>query len=132
MWARIEFGSAVELTDQDPEGRFHPSLLWVACAENTQIGDQWDGNTFTRPVLADPLPMVPQSVTPWQIRKALNQTGLRSAVEAAVAAGDQDTQDAWAFATEFRRDHPLVTALGAALGKTEAELDAIFVLAGGL
>lgn len=79
-----------------------------------------------------PAPAVIQpiiSVSPWQIRKALNATGLRSAVESAVAAGDTTVQDAWHYATEFRRDNPLVNQLGAALGKTEADLDNLFELA---
>ena len=65
----------------------------------------------------------------WQIRKALNATGLRAGVEAAVAAADQDTRDGWDFADEFRRDHPLIAGVALALGKTEAEIDALFALA---
>lgn len=71
----------------------------------------------------------PHSVTPWQIRKALNATGLRTAVEAAVAAGPQDMKDGWEFASEVRRDDPLVAAMGAALGKSPEELDDLFLLA---
>jgi hypothetical protein len=69
------------------------------------------------------------TASPWQIRKALNQTGLRNSIEAAVAAGDQTVKDAWQYATEFRRDNPLVSQMGAALGKTEADLDDLFALA---
>lgn len=76
----------------------------------------------------DPVPL-PLAVTPWQIRKALNAVGLRASVEAAVAASDQTTKDAWQYATEFRRDNPLVNGVALALGKTEAELDAVFNLA---
>lgn len=73
--------------------------------------------------------ILPISVTPWQIRKALNATALRASVEAAVAAADQTTQDAWQYALEFRRNNALVINLGLALGKTEQELDAMFALA---
>lgn len=69
---------------------------------------------------------VPQSATPWQIRKALNALSLRASVEAAVAAQDQDTRDGWEFATEFRRDDPLLNAMAPALG---IDLDAVFRLA---
>ncbi|WAX22806.1 hypothetical protein MAJJADAN_00044 [Pseudomonas phage Amjad_SA] len=34
MWARIENGTVMELTDVDPSGRFHPSLTWVECDES--------------------------------------------------------------------------------------------------
>lgn len=63
--------------------------------------------------------------TAWQIRKALNGLGLRSQVEAAVAAGSQEMQDGWEFATEFRSDDPLALAIGAALGKSPAEVHEI-------
>ena len=77
------------------------------------------------PVEVTPAP----TVTPWQIRMALNALGLRAAVESAVAGSDQNTKDAWQYATEFRRDHPLVQAIGAVLGKTSEEMDAVFELA---
>lgn len=75
------------------------------------------------------LPKIKSAVSAWQIRKALNQTGLRDAVENAVVGADRETRDAWEYATEFERDHPLVVSLGTALGKTPEELDALFALA---
>lgn len=72
---------------------------------------------------------IPKSVSPRQIRQALTRAGLREAVEAGVAAGDQDTKDWWEFTTEFVRDHPEVVAMGVALGKTDLEVDAIFKVA---
>ena len=78
-------------------------------------------------------PQSPQlTVSAWQIRKALNATGLRALVEAAVLAGPQDLKDAWEYAKEFERANPLVEALGAALGKTSDELDDLFALAAGM
>jgi len=78
----------------------------------------------------NPPATTPSVVSAWQIRKALNQTGLRASVEAAVAAsGDHDLIDGWEFAGEFFRNDPLVVGMGAALGKTDAEMDALFVLA---
>lgn len=72
---------------------------------------------------------VPQSVTPWQMRRALNQLGLRAMVEAAVAAGDQDAKDGWDYALEIRRDNPLLAGMAQALGMTGAQLDDLFRLA---
>lgn len=80
------------------------------------------------PELVDPPPSV-ITVTPWQIRKALNQLGLRASVEAAVAASDPDDRDGWEFATEFRSDNEQVIRLCTALGKTEAERLSLFQLA---
>lgn len=69
-------------------------------------------------------------VTPWQIRKALNQLSLRDSVEQAISlSDDHNLKDAWQYATEFVRNDPLVISLGVALGKSDAELDALFELA---
>ena len=77
-----------------------------------------------------PPPPVPVlNVSPWQMRRALNEMGLRAAVESAVAGADQTTKDAWEFATSFRRDNAMIAAVAAALGKTSADLDALFALA---
>lgn len=78
--------------------------------------------------------VVPASVSPRQIRQALNRIPhgdgtLRQAVEAAVAAGDQDLRDWWEFATEFERQNPHVAEMGLTLGKTDAELDDLWRLA---
>lgn len=71
--------------------------------------------------------------SPWQIRKALNQAGLRAAVEAYISASsDQELKDGWEFATEFRSDDLFVLSMGAALGKTSEETQALIQLAGTL
>ena len=93
--------------------------VYLTDEEEAALVSEW-ANTAPSPVL---------TCTPWQIRKALNQTGLRDAVESAVAVAEQTTKDGWEFATEFRRDDPLLVSMGTALGKTEAELDALFALA---
>jgi len=72
---------------------------------------------------------VPDSVTPNAARKAINAAGLRQAVEAAVAAASQDVKDDWEYAPVIRRNSPTVLALAAALGLSEAQLDALFISA---
>lgn len=89
-------------------------------------GDAWVVEAIPEPEPepepADPAPQGVYTCSPWQIRKALNNQGLRQAVEDAVAAStDQDLKDAWEFAHEFRSDHPFVLTMGVALGKTEEE-----------
>jgi len=49
MWARIENGTVAEITDIDPEGRFHPSIPWEACPAETEIGWSYDGQAFSPP-----------------------------------------------------------------------------------
>lgn len=71
---------------------------------------------------ADPLPPPVYTCSPWQIRKALNERGLRQAVEDAVAASDNQTlKDGWEFATQFNSNDPFVIAMGAELGMTEEQ-----------
>ncbi len=49
LWARIEDNQVREITDIDPEGRFHPSLIWVECPEGTKEGYSYDGENFYPP-----------------------------------------------------------------------------------
>lgn len=49
MWARIENDTVVEITRIDPAGRFHPSLLWVACDSAVGHGDRYVDGTFEAP-----------------------------------------------------------------------------------
>lgn len=67
-----------------------------------------------------------------QIRIALNQAGLRSAVESAVSSGSQDLKDWWEFSITLRRDHPLVVGMVAALGLPPEQVDALWVMAAGI
>ena len=73
-----------------------------------------------------PSPIAP--ISPRQIRQALTRAGLRAPVEAAVAGGDQDIKDWYEFSTAFERINPQVVAMGAALGVTAQQLDALWAL----
>jgi hypothetical protein len=89
-----------------------------------------EGNT---PDPADPLPPPTYTCSPWQIRKALNQLGIRDAVEQAVSnSSDITLKDGWEFATEFRSDDPFVISMGAALGKSAEETAELIQFAGSL
>lgn len=127
MWALIVGGRVHELTAQDPAGRFHPSMHWVQCDASVVCGDHYDGEGFSPPSQPQAPPVM--TVTARQIRLAMNALGIRAQVEAAVAAADQNTRDEWEYATEIRRDWPAFVAMAAALGKTDAEIDALFNLA---
>lgn len=39
----------VEVTNVDPQGRFHPSLIWVACTMDTRSGMHYADGRFTVP-----------------------------------------------------------------------------------
>lgn len=91
----------------------------------------WHDGAVMRVYTGDDLPVEPavNSVTPRQIRLALNQTGLRSTVEQAVAGGSQDLKDWWEYALDIERDNALVVGMAAQLGITEQQLDDLFRLA---
>lgn len=80
------------------------------------------------PYVAPPAP-IPSSVSPYQARRALNAAGLRSAVEAAVAAAPYEVQDAWEYALVVERNSPMIDALASSLGLTETQLDDLFIVA---
>ena len=80
--------------------------------------------------------VVPESVTRRGLRKALLTIGVRfdAHVKAAIDAMPDGNDKELALidledAQTFRRDHPLVASVGAALDKTDEEVDALFILA---
>jgi hypothetical protein len=68
------------------------------------------------------------SCTPYQFHEALNLMGLTDAVNAA-AAQNRSIQNAMQFAPEFKRNHPKIAEMAQAIGKTDADIDALFALA---
>jgi hypothetical protein len=76
-----------------------------------------------------PPPPPPIVVSPRQIRQALTAMNLRSQVEAAVAAGDQDIKDWWEFSTQVEEDHPIVVAMAMSLSVSTEQLHQLFELA---
>ena len=101
------------------------AALTVAQAQIATLQSQIDAYT-------PPAPSSAITVSPRQIRQALTQVGLRTQVEAAVAAGDQALKDWYAYATVFEEDHPAIVAMAAALGVSDASLHDLFLLAASL
>ncbi len=97
--------------------------IGIPC-EWSDIGRKWNGTTFEDV----PQPTIVPSLSPRQFRQALTALGLRAAVEAAIAAADQDTKDWYEYATSFEWNHSVLIAMATALGKTDADIDALFAL----
>ncbi len=79
---------------------------------------------------------VPVAVSMRQARLALLAAGLLQLVNAAIASLPGTEGEAarieWEYATEVRRDSPLVAALAGPLNLGEAELNQLFISAAGL
>ncbi len=73
--------------------------------------------------------LVPASITPRQCRLILAQQGLLASVEQTISGMDEATRITWEYALEFRRDDPLLNALGVNLGLTPEQIDAFFIAA---
>lgn len=76
---------------------------------------------------ASTAPPVPYSVTPRQVRLLLLRKGLLPSVTALIATQSQEAQIAWEYATEFKRDDPLLLGVAQALNLTSAQLDEFFI-----
>jgi hypothetical protein len=77
-----------------------------------------------------PVP-VPSPVSRFQARAALHIAGRLAEVEALMQSPSTPmlARLAWQDAIEFRRESPTVAAMGAALGMSDADIDALFVSA---
>lgn len=97
---------------------------------------QWvDEGNEPLPYVAPP-PVVPDAVTMRQARRALLGAGLLSQVNAAIASLPSPQKEAaaidWEYAQEVERHNGLVPAMAQALGMTDAQLDALFIVADSL
>ena len=81
--------------------------------------------------------MIPQSVTMRQARLALLGAGLLDDVDTAIAAIPDPVQRKaaqieWEYANTVERQSAFVQQLAAGLGMTDAQLDDLFIAAGGI
>lgn len=83
------------------------------------------------PYIEPPAP-IPTIVTMRQARLALHQGGLLTTVNAAISAGAEADKITWEYATEVKRDDPLVANMATALNLSATDLDNLFTLAASL
>lgn len=85
----------------------------------------------TPPELAPAPVVVPESITPRQIRLWLLSFGIPlAAIDQALTTDAAKVE--WEFASEIRRDHPLVEALRLALALSHDQVDSAFIVASNL
>lgn len=112
--------------DPIPEGK-------VATASTVQRVDgavKWVHELRDAP---PPVITVPAVVSMRQARLALLGAGLLSQVDTAIDGMDEPNKSAarieWEYATELRRDHPLIAGLAAELQLSEQQVDDLFIAA---
>lgn len=111
--------NVIEYADELPE--FEEGHRVVAAQGHEAPGDVYEAR------------QVFKAVTRRQMLTALHRAGLLETIRAAVAgSGDVELQIAFDEAQDFERDNPMLASMAKALGKTDAEVDAIFALAASL
>lgn len=106
------------------------SALYLVDGVPTVVAKRAD-QTFEEVFADEAIPVVDavKSVTARQIRLGLLQLGLLDEVEAWVAgSADAASRVEWEYANTVLRSHPMWTVGAVALGKTDAEIDALFAL----
>ncbi len=87
--------------------------------------------TFNLPLPGQP-DIVPDAVTNYQARTALINAGLFTKADAALRGADQTVAanqialQAWDYANQFFRDQPIIAAMQAVLGLSDAQVDDLF------
>ena len=93
--------------------------------EDATVTTGWtfDGVGFTSP-LPTPEP-IPQSITPRQARLKLLEVSLLDELEAVITT-NRAWQIEWEYATEVKRDSPLIEAIATQAGLTSEQIDQMF------
>jgi hypothetical protein len=110
-----------------------PGAPWVA-SEYAGIGDDYDGQSFTRPEPTPPAEPVPETITPAQLRiwLLLNRGLSESDIEAAITSAILDAAEREVVLIKFRRGlvvdraDPATQGIGALLGLSGEALDQAF------
>lgn len=128
--AVIEDGAVTNLIVVDALDAL-PDLTLVD-GEGAAIGDLWDGEKFTRPEAPPATVEVPQSIAMWQGRAIMIEDDILDDVLAAVDAIADEKQRKIAqakleYSSTIHRDDALVKLIIPQLGKTEAEIDQMFI-----
>ena len=127
MWAIIEENRVLEVTNTNPNGRFHPSVSWVSVPDGTQPGMVKVGSSYEWP---SPETQQIKVITRRKGRLALLQVGKLDLVESDINAIEDATERRAAQieyeADTWELDNPFLKSRWAAMGGTEQELKDLF------
>lgn len=143
IWALLIDGIVREITDLDPEGRFHKDLVWIEAEEGVEPGWTHDGEEFApppaRPEPEEPVevePPKPSACSPAQglvalyALKSVTEDDILALVEAIPDPVQRYTAKiAYTRATEWSKESITVQMLAAALDLSDEELDELFAYA---
>ena len=91
---------------------------------------QWDGAGWVEfneyPTTPAPPVVIPQSISPRQARLKLLEADLLDNLEAVITT-NRAWQIEWEYATEVKRDSPLIDAVASEAGLTSDQIDQMFI-----
>ena len=134
MWALIDNGEVREITDIDPDGRYHEDFVWVVCPEEVRPGWLYSGGNFSAP--PEQVPVRPSACTPAQGLVAL--FALKNITEDNVLAAIGQIPDpvqqytariGYQRATVWERNSPTMQVMAQLLQLSAQDLDALFAYA---
>jgi hypothetical protein len=128
--AVIEDGKVVNLIEIERLDLI-PGLVCVDAGDG-QIGDRWDGSAFVKPAPPVPQVYVPESIAMWQARQILIEDDLLDTINAILASIPDErarklAQAKFEYSSTVRRDDALVKQVIPKLGKSEADIDQMFI-----
>jgi len=93
-WALIVDGLVREITDIDPQGRFHPSMQWVLCGDEVVPGWTYSGAAFSAPAGPDLGKLKADSIAQVRALRTAVFSTLAGIQSQSLASGDTDTAKA--------------------------------------
>lgn len=117
-------GSGLVTNVIEAEEAFAEQIGAIPAPEDVSIGHRWNGTSYSAPT--PELPPVPEMVSMRQARLAMLDAGILAQVDAAIGQSSEANKIEWEYATDLRRDHPLVAQLAPALSLSEDDVDNLF------
>jgi len=134
-YAYINNNLAIEVVESNPQILFvpHYAAQFIEVTDDCFGGYELVNGQWQQPVI--PV-QIPQEVTMRQARLALLENGLLANVQPAINSLPEPdktkAQIEWEYSNALQRENPFVATLGAALGLSSQDLDALFIQASAL